>query len=135
LIGMIYVVSIIVFSVNTPDNIVQNMVAALGAVTGVIGSMVAGYFGIQLGTAGRERAEAVREDARAAARENMDQNSGGDGALPGAGGNSTSSAPTDSGGGATENPGGPPDVEAVKAGLDRLPVDVRNELLDRYRLR
>lgn len=65
LIGVIYTVSIIVFSRSTPQNLVENMVGALGAVTGIIGSMVAGYFGIQLGTAGREKTEAAREDQRA----------------------------------------------------------------------
>jgi hypothetical protein len=52
-------------------------VASMGVVTGVIGSLVSAYFGIQLGSAGRERAEAQRDRAVAASTEASNTPSGG----------------------------------------------------------
>ena len=52
-------------SETNPEQTANSIVASMGAVTGVIGSLVSAYFGIQLGSAGRERAESERDRARA----------------------------------------------------------------------
>jgi hypothetical protein len=65
--GVLYGVTLYFFtSKGTPsEQIANNIVASMGVVTGVIGSLVSAYFGIQLGSAGRERAESQRDQAAA----------------------------------------------------------------------
>jgi len=67
----LYIATIFFFSSQgtTPEQGANNVVASMGAVTGVIGSLVSAYFGIQLGSAGRERAESQRDRALAASSE------------------------------------------------------------------
>jgi hypothetical protein len=51
-IGVIYVASLFLYSRVTPDNpadIANNVVASMGAISGVIGSIVSAYFGVQAG--------------------------------------------------------------------------------------
>ena len=59
------------------QQVANNVVASMGVVTGVIGSLVSAYFGIQIGSAGRERAEAQRDRAVAASTEASNTPSGG----------------------------------------------------------
>jgi hypothetical protein len=73
----LYIVSVFYSSAGTnPEQVANNVVASMGAITGVIGSLVSAYFGIQLGTAGRERAEAQRDRALAASSEETPSHSG-----------------------------------------------------------
>jgi len=67
----LYIVSVFFYSSGgtNAEQVANNVVASMGAITGVIGSLVSAYFGIQLGTAGRERAEAQRDRALAASSE------------------------------------------------------------------
>ena len=46
----------------------SDMVAALGSVTTVVGTIIGAYFGVQIGSHGKEAAEAERTHAEAAAR-------------------------------------------------------------------
>jgi hypothetical protein len=51
-IGVIYVASLYLYSGVTPDNpadIANNVVASMGAISGVIGSIVSAHFGVQAG--------------------------------------------------------------------------------------
>ena len=45
-----------------------DMVAALGSVTTVVGTIIGAYFGVQIGSHGKEAAEAERTQAENAAR-------------------------------------------------------------------
>jgi hypothetical protein len=69
LVSGLYLVTIIVFAVLTPENLANNVVALMGAITGVIGSLVAAYFGLQAGAAGKESsdAKAAQQSALASA--------------------------------------------------------------------
>ena len=44
-------------------NTATDVTAVVGAVTGVVGPVVGAFFGIQVGSAGKEKAEAARKDA------------------------------------------------------------------------
>ena len=46
----------------------SDMVAALGSVTTVVGTIIGAFFGVQIGSHGREVAEAGRDQAEKAAR-------------------------------------------------------------------
>jgi hypothetical protein len=46
----------------------SDMVAALGSVTTVVGTIIGAFFGVQIGSHGREAAEAGRDQAEKAAR-------------------------------------------------------------------
>ena len=72
----LYVATLYFYTSNAtePEQIANNVVGSMGVVTGVIGSLVSAYFGIQLGSAGRERAEAQRDRQAAIAMETMPQN-------------------------------------------------------------
>jgi len=63
--AVLYTASLFFFSAAEGDSqqVANNIVASMGVVTGVIGSLVSAYFGIQLGSAGRERAESQRDRA------------------------------------------------------------------------
>jgi hypothetical protein len=67
--SVLYIVTLYFFTahVTDPEQVANNVVATMGVVTGVIGSLVSAYFGIQLGSAGRERAESQRDSAIAGA--------------------------------------------------------------------
>jgi hypothetical protein len=67
--AVLYTTSLFFFSTPEadPQQVANNIVASMGVVTGVIGSLVSAYFGIQLGSAGRERAESQRDRAIAKA--------------------------------------------------------------------
>jgi len=69
--ALLYGVSLFFFSSqgNNPEQMSNGVVASMGAVTSVIGSLVSAYFGIQLGSAGRERAESQRDRALASRSE------------------------------------------------------------------
>ncbi len=41
----------------------QDVAAAVGSVTGIIGTMVGAFFGVQVGSAGKEKAETARNEA------------------------------------------------------------------------
>ncbi len=73
LVTVLYVATIVVFAILTPDNLANNVVASMGAITGVIGSLVAAYFGLQAGAAGKEAADAKAEQQSALASAAMGQ--------------------------------------------------------------
>jgi hypothetical protein len=73
LVTVLYVATIIIFAILTPDNLANNVVASMGAITGVIGSLVAAYFGLQAGAAGKEAADAKAEQQSALASAAMGQ--------------------------------------------------------------
>ena len=66
-------VAVIIFASLTPDNLANNVVASMGAITGVIGSLVAAYFGLQAGAAGKEASDAKAEQQSALASAAMGQ--------------------------------------------------------------
>jgi len=85
LIGVLYLVTLFLFSSALPSGtsgggtsndlsaVASSIVAAMGAVTGVIGSIVAAYFGIQLGSSGKERSDTAAEKASAVAQAAMNK--------------------------------------------------------------
>jgi len=73
LVAALYIATIIVFALLTPDNLANNVVASMGAITGVIGSLVAAYFGLQVGAAGKEASDAKAEQQSALASAAMGQ--------------------------------------------------------------
>ena len=90
LIDVLYIVTLLVFSTALPSSVpggdiakggtssdlsavASSIVAAMGAVTGVIGSVVAAYFGIQLGSSGKERSDAAAEKSGAVAQAAMNK--------------------------------------------------------------
>jgi hypothetical protein len=73
LVAALYIATIIIFALLTPDNLANNVVAAMGAITGVIGSLVAAYFGLQAGSAGKEKSDAKAEQQSALASAAMGQ--------------------------------------------------------------
>ena len=73
LVTVLYIVTIIIFAILTPDNLANNVVASMGAITGVIGSLVAAYFGLQAGAAGKEASDAKAEQQSALASAAMGQ--------------------------------------------------------------
>ena len=44
-------------------NTASDVTAVVGTVTGVIGTIVGAFFGVQMGSAGKEKAENARKDA------------------------------------------------------------------------
>jgi hypothetical protein len=73
LVTVLYITTIIIFASLTPDNLANNVVASMGAITGVIGSLVAAYFGLQAGAAGKEASDAKAEKQSALASAAMGQ--------------------------------------------------------------
>ena len=73
LVTVLYISTIIIFAFLTPDNLANNVVASMGAITGVIGSLVAAYFGLQAGAAGKEASDAKAEKQSALASAAMGQ--------------------------------------------------------------
>ena len=73
LVAILYMVTIIIFAMLTPDNLANNVVASMGAITGIIGSLVAAYFGLQAGAAGKESSDAKAEQQSALASAAMGQ--------------------------------------------------------------
>jgi hypothetical protein len=73
LVSVLYISTIIIFAFLTPDNLANNVVACMGAITGVIGSLVAAYFGLQSGAAGKEASDAKAEQQSALASAAMGQ--------------------------------------------------------------
>jgi hypothetical protein len=73
LVSGLYIVTIIIFAILTPENLANNVVASMGAITGVIGSLVAAYFGLQAGAAGKESSDAKAEQQSALASAAMGQ--------------------------------------------------------------
>src|SRR5215216_2312675 len=73
LVTVLYITTIIIFAWLTPDNLANNVVASMGAITGVIGSLVAAYFGLQAGAAGKEASDAKAEKQSALASAAMGQ--------------------------------------------------------------
>jgi hypothetical protein len=61
LLGIVFVIA--VWQFNTAD-----VSAAVGAVAGVVGTIVGAFFGAQIGSSGKETAEAGRAHAEKAAR-------------------------------------------------------------------
>jgi hypothetical protein len=132
LIGALYISSIIVFSLYTPESIVRNIVGAMGAVTGVIGSMVAGYFGVQLGSASSERAEITREEGRTAERQARDQNgvrSGARSSGEGTRGTNSHTLNDESSGGYLSGGSQMEDADYV---LGRMPRELRDKVVGKY---
>lgn len=70
---VLYISTIIIFAILTPDNLANNVVGSMGAITGVIGSLVAAYFGLQAGAAGKEASDAKAEQQSALASAAMGQ--------------------------------------------------------------
>lgn len=71
---ILYIGTIITFAIlTTPDTLANNVVAAMGAITGVIGSLVGAYFGLQAGAAGKEASDAKAEQQSALASAAMGQ--------------------------------------------------------------
>jgi len=73
LVSVLYIATIIIFAILTPENLANNVVASMGAITGVIGSLVAAYFGLQAGAAGKEASDAKAERQSALASAAMGQ--------------------------------------------------------------
>ena len=73
MVTVLYITTIIIFAWLTPDNLANNVVASMGAITGVIGSLVAAYFGLQAGAAGKEASDAKAEKQSALASAAMGQ--------------------------------------------------------------
>jgi hypothetical protein len=73
LVSVLYIVTILIFAILTPENLANNVVASMGAITGVIGSLVAAYFGLQAGAAGKEASDAKAEQQSALASAAMGQ--------------------------------------------------------------
>jgi hypothetical protein len=73
LVSVLYIVTIIIFAILTPENLANNVVASMGAITGVIGSLVAAYFGLQAGAAGKESSDAKAAQQAALASAAMGQ--------------------------------------------------------------
>ena len=69
----LYIATILTFAILTPDNLANNVVACMGAVTGVIGSLVAAFFGVQLGASGKEASDASAAQSSALAQGAMSQ--------------------------------------------------------------
>jgi hypothetical protein len=69
----LYIATIALFAWLSPDNLANNVVACMGAITGVIGSLVGAYFGVQLGNAGKEAADATAAKQSALASAAMGQ--------------------------------------------------------------
>jgi len=57
---VILVVSLVAVRKYTTAN---DVVTVIGSVTGVIGTIVGAFFGVQVGAAGKEKAEAARQEA------------------------------------------------------------------------
>jgi hypothetical protein len=70
---VLYIATIIIFANLTPENLANNVVACMGAITGVIGSLVGAYFGVQLGSAGKEASDAAAAHNAALATAAMGQ--------------------------------------------------------------
>ena len=73
LVTALYIATIIIFAMLTPENLANNVVASMGAITGVMGSLVAAYFGLQAGAAGKEASDAKAEQQSALASAAMGQ--------------------------------------------------------------
>lgn len=73
LVSILYLATIIVFAILTPENLANNVVASMGAITGVIGSLAAAYFGLQAGAAGKESSDAKAAQQSALASAAMGQ--------------------------------------------------------------
>jgi NhaP-type Na+/H+ or K+/H+ antiporter len=69
----LYIATIFIFANLTPDDVANNVVACMGAVTGVIGSIVAAFFGVQLGASGKEASDATAAKQAALASAAMGQ--------------------------------------------------------------
>jgi hypothetical protein len=71
---ILYIGTIITFAILTSsDTLANNVVAAMGAITGVIGSLVGAYFGLQAGAAGKEASDAKAQQQSALASAAMGQ--------------------------------------------------------------
>jgi len=70
---VLYIATIIIFANLTPETLANNVVACMGAITGVIGSLVGAYFGVQLGSAGKEASDASAAQNAALASAAMGQ--------------------------------------------------------------
>jgi hypothetical protein len=71
---VLYIGTIIIFAIlTTPDTLANNVVACMGAITGVIGSLVGAYFGVQLGASGKEASDAAAAQSSALAQGAMSQ--------------------------------------------------------------
>ena len=71
---VLYIGTIITFAIlTTSDTLANNVVAAMGAITGVIGSLVGAYFGVQVGAAGKEASDAAAAQSSALAQGAMSQ--------------------------------------------------------------
>jgi hypothetical protein len=69
LIGAAFVLLGVVFGIGVSKITVgSDMVAALGSMTTVVGTIIGAFFGVQIGSHGREAAEAGRTQAERAAR-------------------------------------------------------------------
>ena len=69
LIGAAFVLLGVVFGIGVSKITVgADMVAALGSVTTVVGTIIGAFFGVQIGSHGRAEAEAGRNQAERAAR-------------------------------------------------------------------
>ena len=67
LIGLLVVLAVFVIAILKVDN-ASDATAVIGAVTGVIGTLVGTFFGIHVGSEGKEKAMAERKDAENFAR-------------------------------------------------------------------
>ena len=70
---VLYISTIIIFASLTPENLANNVVACMGAITGVVGSLVGAYFGVQLGASGKEASDASAAQNAALASAAMGQ--------------------------------------------------------------
>ena len=71
---VLYIGTIITFAIlSSADTLANNVVAAMGAITGVIGSLVGAYFGVQVGASGKETSDAAAAQSSALAQGAMSQ--------------------------------------------------------------
>jgi Na+/H+ antiporter NhaC len=62
IIGLVVILVVFVVAVRKYTT-ANDVVTVIGSVTGVIGTIVGAFFGVQVGAAGKEKAETARRDA------------------------------------------------------------------------
>ena len=61
--GLVVVLVVALFAISRWTD-TKDVTAVIGSVTGVVGTLAGAYFGVHAGQAGRDRAEAQKDDAQ-----------------------------------------------------------------------
>lgn len=64
LLGFAVVLVAFIFSAEKWGRDVKDVTAAMGSITGVVGTLAGAYFGVHVGAAGKERSDAARDAAQ-----------------------------------------------------------------------